>query len=79
MKGSRGRGRPPLCPPDVLARVVSMRREGKRLADICAELNAEGVPTPAGRNTWTTAHVSRLLYTRAAERMRAELGQACEL
>jgi hypothetical protein len=50
-----------------------MRRTGLRLIDICAELNANGIPTPAGTSKWSTSHVSRLLYTRAAERMRNQI------
>jgi hypothetical protein len=73
VKNRTSRGRPMLCPPEVLARVVTMRGEGKRLLDIATELNGEGISTPAGKSLWSTAHVSRLLYTRAAERMRAEL------
>jgi hypothetical protein len=66
---SRGRGRPRLCPDEILAQVVTMRRAGKRLVDICETLNAAGVPTPAGGARWWPSHVHRLLHTRGAELM----------
>jgi hypothetical protein len=56
-------GRPRRCPDDVLALVVASRGAGARLADICARLNADGVPTPGGSTRWYPSHVSRLLRT----------------
>jgi hypothetical protein len=61
------RGRPPCCPPEVVTLVVALRRRGLSLAAIGAELNAQGVPTPAGRPRWTKSHVDRLLHTRHAQ------------
>ncbi len=49
-----------------------MRRAGLRYVDICAALNGEGVPTPAGRSRWGTSHVGNLLQTRAAQWAAAE-------
>jgi hypothetical protein len=34
-----------------------------RLIDICDQLNADAVPTPAGGARWYAMHVSRLLRT----------------
>lgn len=61
------RGRPPCCPPEVLAHVVALRRRGMSLAAISAVLNTQGVPTPTGRPRWTKSHVDRLLHTRHAQ------------
>jgi Recombinase len=57
------RGRPPCCPPEVLAEVVRLRSQGLSLAVIGAVLNADGVPTPSSRPRWTKSHVDRLLHT----------------
>ncbi|WP_432854856.1 recombinase family protein [Amycolatopsis sp. CA-161197] len=64
MKGRRGR--PRLCPDHVLARVIQLRSRGARYIDICASLNAEGIPTPGGGAQWYPSHLSRLLRTRHA-------------
>ncbi|MEU4651663.1 recombinase family protein [Nocardia fluminea] len=63
MTGCRRRGRPRVCPDDVLALVVSMHRKGISYRGIVAELNAEGIPTPGGGHRWYPSHVSRLLNT----------------
>ena len=73
MTVGRGRGRPMQCRPDVLLYIVQRRFAGTKLREICAELNAAGVPTPAGGTLWNTGHVSRLYYTRAAVQIRAGL------
>jgi|HubBroStandDraft_1064217.scaffolds.fasta_scaffold1025413_2 hypothetical protein len=57
-------GRPPCCPLEVALRVVDLRRQGLSYAEISAVLNAEGVPTPAGRPRWQRSYVDRLLHTR---------------
>lgn len=60
------RGRPPCCPPEVLAKVVRLRLQGLSLAAIGAALNTDGVLTPSSRPRWTKSHVDRLLHTRYA-------------
>jgi DNA invertase Pin-like site-specific DNA recombinase len=64
-------GRPRRCPDDVLARVVAYRATGARLVDVCAQLNADRVPTPAGSPTWYPSHVSRLLRTQDGRQLAA--------
>lgn len=61
---SRGRGRPPRCPPELAIRVIQLRRRGMSYAGISAVLNEEGIPTPAGGSRWLKSHVDRLLHTR---------------
>jgi Recombinase len=63
-------GRPRRCPDEVLARVLTSRTAGARLVDICAQLNADGVPTPGGGARWHPSHVSRLLRTQDARASR---------
>ena len=64
-------GRPRRCPDEVLLRVLAEREAGRRLAEICARLNDEGVPTPGGGGRWYPSHLSRLLRTQDAQRLRA--------
>ena len=64
---TRRRGRPPCCPPEVVALVVALRRRGLSLRAISIMLNAQGIPTPTGRPRWTKSHVDRLLHTRHAQ------------
>jgi hypothetical protein len=52
----------------VLARVVACRANGARLIDICDQLNADAVPTPAAGARWYPSHVFR---REPAERARA--------
>lgn len=59
-------GRPPACPPELLAYVVELRRRGLSYGKISEVLNAEGVPTPDGRPVWQRSYVDRLLHTRHA-------------
>ncbi|WP_440072254.1 recombinase family protein [Streptosporangium sp. OZ121] len=40
------------------------RTQGFSLMEIGEVLNAEGVPTPAGRARWAKSYVDRLLHTR---------------
>lgn len=63
-------GRPRRCPDDVLTRVVTTRAAGVRLVDICEQLNADGVLTPGGSHRWHPSHISRLLRTQDARRLR---------
>jgi len=69
---SRRPGRPPSCPGEIAAWVVALRRRGFSLAAISTALNAEGVPTPAGRPQWGKSHVDRLLHTRYVQDIIAE-------
>lgn len=66
-------GRPSSCSPTLLAQIIMRRMEGARLSDICAELNSAGIATPGGGCRWWPSHLSRLLRTRAADRMRRTL------
>lgn len=70
------RGRPPCCPPEVLAEVIRLRLEGVSLAGIGATLNTDGVPTPSSRPRWTKSHVDRLLHTRYAREFMNRLDAA---
>ncbi|WP_433755826.1 recombinase family protein [Nocardia sp. CA-135398] len=64
MTAPRRRGRPRLCPDDVVSKIVEMHRGGTGYRAICRVLNDSGIPTPAGRTRWYPSHVSRLLNTR---------------
>jgi DNA invertase Pin-like site-specific DNA recombinase len=50
---------------DVYRRLFELVLEGRSLRQIAAALNAEGIPTPAGRE-WGAAHVSKLVRDPAA-------------
>jgi DNA invertase Pin-like site-specific DNA recombinase len=56
-------GRPRVCPDDVLAFVVALRKQGQSYATIGSALNEAGIPTPAGGPFWHKSHVWRLLHT----------------
>ena len=45
-------------------RVIHLRAQGLSYAMISAALNAEGVPTPAGKPKWLRSYVDRPLHTR---------------
>ncbi|QXN91884.1 recombinase family protein [Nocardia iowensis] len=64
MTAPQRRGRPRTCPDDVVRRIVEMHQNGVGYRDICRSLNADGIPTPAGRPKWYPSYVSRLLNTR---------------
>lgn len=66
-------GRPPSCPPEVVEHIVLLWRAGLSLQEIGNVLNAEGVPTPAGRSRWTKSHVDRLLHARHVQDVVAAL------
>ncbi|MER5381776.1 recombinase family protein [Streptomyces sp. NPDC002688] len=51
--------------------VVRLRADGARLADICNDMNAAGIPTPGGGSTWWPSYVHRLLRTRDGEKQLA--------
>lgn len=54
-------GRPSRVPAAVADRIKLERREGKTLAAIALELNAESISTPDGGKAWYPAGVSRVL------------------
>ena len=64
---SRRPGRPPSCPREIVMWAIELRRQGLSYAEISAELNREGIPTPAGRPVWRKSYVDRLLHTRYAQ------------
>ena len=59
-------GRPPVCPLEIVMYVIELRRQWLSYAEISAQLNREGIPTPAGRPVWHKSYVDRLLHTRYA-------------
>jgi hypothetical protein len=61
----RRRGRPPCCPRELAIRVIQLRQR-LSYAQISDVLNAEGIPTPAGRPLWRKEYVDRLLHTKYA-------------
>jgi len=63
-------GRPRRCDDEVLRTVVELHLTGVRQADIAAQLNIEGTPTPGGGARWYPSHVSRLLRTQDADEYR---------
>ncbi|WP_280299413.1 hypothetical protein [Nocardia abscessus] len=74
--GSRRRGRPMLCSPDLLARVVVWDREGMSGTQISRLLNEQGIGTPETGSSWRRCHVWRLLRTAAATDVRDGLDRA---
>ncbi|MCX4098389.1 hypothetical protein [Nocardia sp. alder85J] len=56
-----------------MRRVVHLHDSGVTAAAIAEVLNADRVPTPAGRPHWTRAHVFRLVRTAAADIRREPL------
>ena len=66
-------GRPPACPLEVVIYVVVLRNQGLSYAEIGKQLNREGVPTPAGRPIWQKSYVDRLLHTRYAQEIWADV------
>jgi hypothetical protein len=64
----RRAGRPPVCPVEVLDRVIVMRGSGLSFDMVAEILNAEKIPTPGGKSRWWGSYVCRLLQTRHAER-----------
>jgi hypothetical protein len=67
------RGRPPCCPRELAVRIIQLHRQGFSYQGISDLLNGGGVPTPLGRSQWSKSSVDRLLHTRYAQDMRAEL------
>ena len=53
--------------------VITLRRRGLSLRAIAADLNARAIPMPEGRGPWCHQAVDRLLNTRHARDIEAEL------
>jgi hypothetical protein len=53
--------------------VITLRRQGLSLRAIAADLNARSVPMPEGRGPWCYKAVDRLLATRHARDVEAEM------
>ncbi len=51
-------GRPPVCPPEIVVRIIELQRQGLSYRAISEALNREGVPTPAGRPVWAKSQIS---------------------
>jgi hypothetical protein len=54
-------GRPPLCDPAVLERVVRESVDGSGPTEIARRLTREGIPTPGGATLWYPQTVHQLL------------------
>jgi len=65
-------GRPRIISPEVRARIVREREEGKSLEQIANALEADGVATAQGGERWRHSTVSYILQSEAKERNRAE-------
>lgn len=63
------RGRPQVCPPEIVEWIVELRRQGLSYGAISAVLNRDDVPTPMGRPLWRKSSVDRLLHTRYAREL----------
>jgi len=53
-------GRPVSICPDVAARIHARRQQGSTLAEIAAELNADGIPTARGGSRWWASTVGKV-------------------
>lgn len=56
-------GRPRVMPQEVTERIVSERQEGRTLAAIAANLNADGVPTARGGSKWYPSTVKAVIVS----------------
>lgn len=67
-KRARGErlGRPRLAKPGVVRRIVLDRNAGLSFAKIATALEAEGIPSPAGRPTWQPSTVRRIYASATA-------------
>jgi len=65
-------GRPPVCPYEIVIRVIELRGQGLSYRAISVVLNREGVPTPAGKSVWSKSYVDRLLHARYVTELWAE-------
>jgi Recombinase len=72
---TRRRGRPPRCPREIAARILTLNEDqGLSRQQIADLLNAEGVPTPLGLAPWSKSHVDGVLsrlYTREIQAERS--------
>jgi hypothetical protein len=69
-------GRPPCCSRELTVRIIQLHMQGFSYQAISDVLNGEGVPTPLGRLWWSKSSVDRLLHTRHAKDILAELNAA---
>lgn len=70
----RGRGRPPVCTPELAIRVIGMRRQGMTYAQIANSLNALHVLKPSGQPGWTRPGVVSFLRRRYVKEIALSLG-----
>jgi hypothetical protein len=68
-----GRGRPPRCSPELAERIISLHHSGLSHARISKLLDAEGVPLPGGGTRWLRSSVDRILHTKYARDLQADL------
>ena len=64
-------GRPPAPAPVGATRAAELRGEGNSLTAIAAALNAEQVPTPSGKGSWTRSSVQYALAQLARQQEQA--------
>jgi len=69
----RERGRPPCYPAELAARIIRLRTNGMSYEGISDVLNAEGIPMPGGGSRWLKSSIDRILHTKYAQRLAAEL------
>lgn len=64
----------PSVPADVRDRIQALKGDGLSLRAICAQLDADGVPTARGASAWSVSAVQRSLgYERPKQRRSADL------
>lgn len=66
LKETKHVGRPRALPASVVERVRVLREQGKTMAAIATQLNADGVATATGEGQWTTSKVQSVLKSRTA-------------
>jgi hypothetical protein len=69
----RGRGRPPGLTREQVEQIIQQRRTGFSLMQIAISLNARGVPMPGGGLRWGKSDVKRVLSTRYAQEIAADI------
>nr|WP_264053950.1 recombinase family protein [Mycobacterium paraseoulense] len=60
-------GRPVELPQNVIARIVSERKQGKSIRGIARDLTADGVPTARGGKAWQPSTVQRVLESKGSK------------
>jgi hypothetical protein len=60
-RGSTHSGRKSTIPPDVHARILRERAQGRALAEIALRLNRDGIPTGQGGRQWWPSTVRAVL------------------